>query len=102
MLQCTSIGHNTTGWNHTFAQGPQEILIVLFAQGFGRFNIRQGTRHAFIGIVNGRIYRCAVFCLQSIFAVPDVQRGALQRNIGIMWRHNLKFCGHSDSLCLVG
>ena len=79
MFQRTGIGGDAAGRNGTASQCPQKAFIpVRLAFGI-RFGFRQRLGNPTIGIVDGLIDRHAVFGFQSVFFIPDIQRGRLQR-----------------------
>ncbi len=77
MLLGASIGHDATRWDGPALQCPHKPLKPALA--LGRFlHIRQRPRHPPIGFFDGLVHRFTRLGFQTVFGVPDIQRGGLE------------------------
>lgn len=78
MLKRPGVGGDTARRNSTIAQGPQEGFIP----GVGFALLRsQRASDTLVGLVDGTVDGGAILALETILAVPDLERRLLQRDL---------------------
>ena len=78
VLKRPGVGGDTARRNSTIAQGPQEGFIP----GVGFALLRsQRASDTLVGLVDGAVDGGAILALETILAVPDLERRLLQRDL---------------------
>ena len=93
MFLGTSIRGDAPGRDDAVTQGPEKLAVPSFAVLLGLFDVGEGARDAFIGVVDSMVEDIAVFGLESVFLVPDVHRCGLEGDIGAVGGDDAQVCG---------
>ncbi len=72
------VGDDPPGRDRAIAQGPEEALVPVLAEGLVRLDIGQGAGDPLPGLVDAAVDGFPALVLEAVLAVPDVLRGRLQ------------------------